>query len=90
MISGRVQGVSFRYTIKRLINDKFPHIHGMVRNLVNGDVELVANLNSQEVEQIEKLCRTGVRMARVDSVLITQIEEALELPCPFAIYPNWP
>jgi acylphosphatase len=38
--SGRVQGVGFRYTARRIASE-FP-VGGYVRNLRNGDVELVA------------------------------------------------
>jgi acylphosphatase len=40
LFSGRVQGVGFRYTVCR-IADSFD-VSGLVRNLWDGDVELVA------------------------------------------------
>jgi acylphosphatase len=47
--SGRVQGVGFRYTAQRLA-ESFP-VSGYVRNLPNGDVELVAEGAPESVDQ---------------------------------------
>lgn len=46
--SGQVQGVGFRYTAQRLAED-FP-VTGYVRNLSDGDVELVAQGAAADVE----------------------------------------
>jgi acylphosphatase len=46
--SGQVQGVGFRYTAQRLAQS-FP-VTGFVRNLANGDVELVAEGPGDKVE----------------------------------------
>jgi acylphosphatase len=46
--TGRVQGVGFRYTAQRLAAG-FP-ITGYVRNLSNGNVELVAEGESDQVQ----------------------------------------
>jgi acylphosphatase len=46
--SGQVQGVGFRYTAQRLAQD-FP-VGGYVRNLADGDVELVAEGPAEQVE----------------------------------------
>lgn len=48
--SGRVQGVGFRYTA-RSIAAGFP-IAGFVRNLDNGDVELVVEGESDAVDRL--------------------------------------
>jgi acylphosphatase len=45
--SGRVQGVGFRYTTRNLARE-FP-VSGYVRNLDNGDVELLAEGESADV-----------------------------------------
>jgi len=46
--SGRVQGVGFRYTAQRLASG-FP-VAGYVRNLSNGNVELVAEGEADQVQ----------------------------------------
>jgi acylphosphatase len=45
--SGRVQGVGFRYTTQRLAENYT--VAGYVRNLPNGDVELVAEGPASDV-----------------------------------------
>ena len=47
LFSGRVQGVGFRYTACRLASSF--RVTGFVRNLMNGDVELLAEGSEQEL-----------------------------------------
>ena len=56
---GRVQGVGFRYTAEHLAHG-FP-VGGYVRNLPNGDVELVAEGSAEAVTGF--LQAIGQRMA---------------------------
>ena len=53
--SGRVQGVGFRYTVKSITNGF--EVTGVVRNLADGRVELVAEGTREELEAF----RQGVR-----------------------------
>jgi acylphosphatase len=46
--SGRVQGIGFRYTAQSLAA-QYP-VRGFVRNLPNGDVELVADGAEKDVD----------------------------------------
>jgi acylphosphatase len=46
---GRVQGVGFRYTAQQLAEGF--DVAGFVRNLPNGDVELVAEGSAEEVDR---------------------------------------
>jgi acylphosphatase len=57
--SGQVQGVGFRYTAQRLAED-LP-VTGYVRNLPDGDVELVAEGEPEDVEAF--LAAVARRMA---------------------------
>jgi acylphosphatase len=50
--SGRVQGVGFRYMVQALA-PAYP-VAGWVRNLANGDVELVAEGPPEEVDAFLK------------------------------------
>ena len=50
--SGRVQGVGFRYTVKSVVSG-FDLI-GMVRNLPDGRVELLAEGDQAELEEFRK------------------------------------
>ncbi|MDR1318156.1 MAG: acylphosphatase [Treponema sp.] len=64
-ISGRVQGVGFRYTCRneacRL------GIRGWVRNNYNGDVEVWAEGSAEKLECFLRWLRRGPPGARVDS-----------------------
>ena len=50
--SGRVQGVGFRYTVKTLVTGF--EVTGMVRNLSDGRVELVAEGTKDELEAFRR------------------------------------
>lgn len=52
MFSGRVQGVGFRYTAARMAQ-KFP-VTGFVKNLSNGQVELMAEGEEKSLEDFLK------------------------------------
>ena len=47
VFTGRVQGVGFRFTVCR-IAEQFP-VDGLVRNLSNGDVEVIAEGREQKL-----------------------------------------
>jgi acylphosphatase len=68
--SGRVQGVGFRYTTQRLAGS-FP-VSGYVRNLPDGEVELVAEGVPDQVEAF--LAAVARRMAGY--VTHAQVEDA--------------
>ena len=50
--SGRVQGVGFRYTVKSLVSGF--EVTGLVRNLADGRVELVAEGMREELEAFRR------------------------------------
>ena len=50
--SGRVQGVGFRYTVKTLANGF--EVTGVVRNLSDGRVELMAEGTKEELEAFRR------------------------------------
>ena len=53
--SGRVQGVGFRYTVKALVSGF--DVTGMVRNLLDGRVELLAEGTKEELEAFRRAIR---------------------------------
>ena len=67
-ITGLVQGVSYRANAHELARRL--GVNGWVRNLPNGDVELVAEAPPEPLERLITWCRRGPREARVDSVVI--------------------
>jgi acylphosphatase len=65
-ISGRVQGVGFRYFAQAAaLRDG---IHGSVRNLPDGGVEAVAEGDAEAIERFERAIRHGPPGARVEQV----------------------
>ena len=66
LISGRVQGVGFRYFTEAAASRE--GLHGWVRNLPDGRVEAAAEGEAEAVERFEHAMRHGPRGARVDRV----------------------
>ncbi len=73
LISGRVQGVGYRYFAMRAAN--YYQLSGYVRNLVSGQVEVVAEGQREAIEGFKKELAAGPYHAQV-----VQLEErVLEL-----------
>ena len=68
IISGRVQGVGFRYFIEAAAGRE--GIHGWVRNLRDGRVEASAEGETEAIERFESKLHQGPPGARVDRVEI--------------------
>jgi acylphosphatase len=66
VVSGRVQGVGFRWFVARRAAELA--LAGWVRNLPNGQVEVVATGDTDPLGRLEEALRTGPRMAHVESV----------------------
>jgi acylphosphatase len=66
LVSGRVHGVFFRATTR----DKARQLglKGFVRNLVNGDVEVVAQGEQQDLYKLLEFCRQGPPGAEVEGI----------------------
>lgn len=71
-IRGSVQGMSFRYFVKTHA-DKLG-LKGFVRNLDNGDVEVVAEGRDEVVNDLLKLCREGPAHAQVKETETREIK----------------
>lgn len=68
LISGRVQGVSFRYYTRQKASEL--GVAGWVRNLMNGKVEAWVQGDEEAVERMVDWCRQGPPSARVDEINI--------------------
>ena len=80
-VSGDVQGVFYRkYT--REAAERIG-VTGLVRNLPEGDVEILVTGTSEQVQQLIDWCWTGSPRSRVQ--LVTVQEKALELFTGFRI-----
>jgi acylphosphatase len=66
LISGRVQGVGFRWFAQTVAERE--GVHGWVRNLPDGRVEAQAEGDAEAVERFERALRHGPRGARIDEV----------------------
>lgn len=68
VVRGRVQGVGFRY----FVLDKAHQLGlvGIVRNLRNGDVEVIAEGTQGALKALLAALRVGPRASRVDDVQV--------------------
>jgi acylphosphatase len=66
IISGHVQGVSYRAYAKARANEL--GIAGYARNLADGRVEIIAEGNDRQLDELESWCRNGSPAAVVSSV----------------------
>jgi acylphosphatase len=71
IVSGRVQGVGFRFFVNRAA--AIEGLHGWVRNLPDGRVEIRAEGESAALERFERQVRQGPPGARIDDVDTTDV-----------------
>lgn len=71
LVSGRVQGVGFRY----FVSDRaaLEGVHGYVRNLADGRVEAVVEGDEEAVTRVERAIRRGPAAADVESVTVEDV-----------------
>lgn len=83
-ISGRVQGVGFRWFVRE--EARRLGLAGWVRNLPTGDVELVAEGPPEVLEAFARIIAQGPPGARVELVHRLPTAAGIDtLPSPFAI-----
>ena len=68
LISGRVQGVGFRYFVQSVAIRE--SLSGWVRNLDDGRVETAAIGDADAIARFERAIRLGPPGARVDTVVV--------------------
>ena len=68
LIAGRVQGVGFRFFAERYA--AVEGVHGWVRNLPDGRVEVRVEGDQESVDRVESALRRGPSGARVESVVV--------------------
>ncbi|HZO87728.1 MAG TPA: acylphosphatase [Chthonomonadaceae bacterium] len=71
-VRGRVQGVSFRAYTQQVAASL--GVRGYVRNLANGDVEIVAEGETQQLERLLAWARRGPPAAEVEEVQVERSE----------------
>jgi acylphosphatase len=68
LVSGRVTGVGFRYFTQDAARRE--GVTGLVRNLPDGRVEVVAEGDEESLVRLESALRRGPSRARVEQVVI--------------------
>ena len=73
---GRVQGVFYRASTKEKADTL--GLSGWVRNLPNGDVEILACGSQEKVDQLIKWCWDGPPASQVTHVIISEEEDSIQ------------
>jgi acylphosphatase len=77
VVTGRVQGVGFRWFVER--EARILGINGWVRNRENGSVEVLASGTREQLAALHKKLREGPRASRVDNVDVTDMPDVQDL-----------
>ena len=88
LVKGRVQGVGFRWFVHREASAL--GLNGWVRNTEDGDVEVVAAGEAEQMAELEAALHKGSRGSRVDAVVEHELAESEgEKLGPFEIEGAW-
>ena len=66
LVSGRVQGVGFRWFVQRAADRV--GINGWARNLRNGTVEILAQGPQESLDRLQEMLEEGTTLSTVDNV----------------------
>jgi acylphosphatase len=72
LVKGRVQGVGFRWFVHREAAEI--GLRGWVRNTDDGDVEVVAAGDAEQIAELKAALHEGSRGSRVDAVIEHDLE----------------
>lgn len=73
IVKGKVQGVGFRYFTQMKAGQY--GITGWVKNLPNGDVEIVASGERENIEKFIKTLKEGAPFSKVTDVIVNEWEK---------------
>ena len=73
VITGRVQGVGFRYWLYKAATQR--NIVGWVRNKISGEVEALLIGNDAEINSLIKLCEKGPPLSEVKKVKVQNYQK---------------
>ena len=74
LVKGRVQGVGFRWFVHREAAEL--ELRGWVRNTEDGDVEVLAAGEPQDLAELKTALHKGSRGSRVDRVIAHELAES--------------
>jgi len=72
-VYGRVQGISFRYSVKRFAEKN--GIKGYIMNREDGSVEIVVQGSTESVEKLLSWVRSNPGLSRVEKVKVSILEK---------------
>jgi len=78
ILSGKVQGVSFRNSVARFATERLIKLDGYAKNLATGEVEIVVKGESDALEMLLCYCTHGPRYANVKEIRIIKGAELSE------------
>ena len=73
VITGKVQGVGFRYWLYQIANEK--NVYGWVKNKNTNEVEALLLGKDKNVDELIKLVRKGPSSARVENLRIQNYQK---------------
>ena len=73
VITGKVQGVGFRYWLYQIANEK--NVYGWVKNKNTNEVEALLLGKDKNVDELIKLVRKGPSSARVENLGIQNYQK---------------
>jgi acylphosphatase len=74
IVSGKVQGVGFRYFVKTHADSL--GVNGYAMNLANGQVQVVMQGEEDDIQSLIKLLEQGTRFASVGSVECLEVQSS--------------
>ncbi len=76
VVKGHVQGIGFRYYVLKHAN--LLGLDGVVRNLINGDVEIYASGENNIISDFIDIVKKGPALSRVDNVDVCAVSGDLK------------
>ena len=73
VITGKVQGVGFRYWLYQAAKQR--NINGWVRNKISGEVEALLVGSNVEINKLIKLCEKGPTTSKVTKVKVQNYQK---------------
>ena len=87
IVSGRVQGVGFRWFVDR--EARIIGLVGWVRNNPDGNVEVLASGTEEQLAKLTKRLKEGPRASRVDEVIEEDASDEVVKSKSFQIEGAW-